>query len=569
MIKLCDKRISLINSNGHLMVKGGPGSGKTTISLYKAQRLVESEILQKGQKILFLSFARSTVSRVMESAKEIVSKEVLSCLEVNTYHSFAWSIIQCYGKLLVKNKVITLISPPDASSLFFGLNKDDRRKKSLSLFYEEGILAFDLFAELAVEILRRSNTICNILSDGYPYIFVDEFQDTDVHEWELIKLLGTKSSIIALADPYQRIYDFRGASPKRISDYNSHFSPTEFDFGKENNRSGGTDIADFGNDLLTGANIGKTYKHVVKNRYAFDGAEPMSSIKYNLLASLKRIKKVKPNGHWSIAILVRTKANTLAVSSYLSKSSKRLSEFNHEVLIDPAGPALAAVLIASLLEQQSKAECLDAFVVNIIAHLRGRKNSITKADLTFSEVLTSYRKGANIRGKNRQFLISEIERVVEQLGNLEFEGIPERDWIKTRNLIEKCEHEVLKNIFLDAKYIRLLNRGAILSEKLAQSWRDNANYANSRNAVKDALVQEHFSMSTRNYSGIFVMTMHKSKGKEFDEVIIWEDKYQSIVPFQANAGAIEQARYLLRVAVTRAKSYTTINTPAASPCILL
>jgi len=570
MIVLCDNRKLLLQAEGHLMVKGGPGSGKTTISLYKAQKIIDGGTLQPGQKILFLSFARSTVGRVIESARDILSKESLKYLEVNTYHSFAWNIIQCYGKLLVKQKFITLLSPPDASSRFFGLNKEDRKAESKRIFFEEGILSFDLFAELASEVLQRAKAVRNLFSDSYPYIFVDEFQDTDIFEWRLIQLLGQNSTIIALADPYQRIYDFRGANPKRITEFNQHFSPTLFDFGRENNRSNGTDIADFGNDLLTGANKGKVYKNVIKNTYPFDGGEPMSSIKYNLMNSLRRVKKLKPDGGWSIAILVKTKASTLAVSSYLSRSSTRLPEFGHEVLIDPAGPALAAIVIACLLEKRVREEIKPILIADIIAHLRGRKDKITKVDLGFSEVLTNYQDGIKIRGKNKLLLVEEIELIIDEIGKIKFEGIPERDWLKARKLLENCKHDVLQNIFSDSKYIRLLNRGAVLSEKLAQSWRDSENYSNAKTAVKDALLQEHFSMANRSYSGIFVMTMHKSKGKEFDEVIIWEDRYQSsIVPYDTNASAMEQARYLLRVAVTRARTFTTINTPSASPCILL
>ena len=67
---------------------------------------------------------------------------------------------------------------------------------------------------------------------------------------------------VALADPEQRIYDFRGADPKRITQFIESFKPKIFDFGQQNNRSNGKDIAEFGNDLLQGKNTGKQYKDV-------------------------------------------------------------------------------------------------------------------------------------------------------------------------------------------------------------------------------------------------------------------------------------------------------------------
>jgi DNA helicase II / ATP-dependent DNA helicase PcrA len=54
-LELCDKRKAIIAQGGHLLVLGGPGSGKTTIALFKAQRRVPT--LKPGQEILFLIFA--------------------------------------------------------------------------------------------------------------------------------------------------------------------------------------------------------------------------------------------------------------------------------------------------------------------------------------------------------------------------------------------------------------------------------------------------------------------------------------------------------------------------------
>ena len=87
----------------------------------------------------------------------------------------------------------------------------------------------------------------------------------------MIQALGQRSRLIALADADQRIYEFRGADPKRIGEFSTGYSPTQFDFGTENKRSAGTDIVIFGDDLLMGANKTKTYKEVTQVRYGFYG----------------------------------------------------------------------------------------------------------------------------------------------------------------------------------------------------------------------------------------------------------------------------------------------------------
>lgn len=50
----------ILKTEGHLLVTGGPGAGKTTISILKAAKIARNS-LKPGQRILFLSFARSTV----------------------------------------------------------------------------------------------------------------------------------------------------------------------------------------------------------------------------------------------------------------------------------------------------------------------------------------------------------------------------------------------------------------------------------------------------------------------------------------------------------------------------
>ena len=65
-MKLTKKQLEIMDAAGHLLVTGGPGSGKTTVAILKAAQFAEFD-LQPGQKILFLSFARATVSRVVEA----------------------------------------------------------------------------------------------------------------------------------------------------------------------------------------------------------------------------------------------------------------------------------------------------------------------------------------------------------------------------------------------------------------------------------------------------------------------------------------------------------------------
>lgn len=87
--------------------------------------------------------------------------------------------------------------------------------------------------------------------------------------------------------------------------------------------------------------------------------------------------------------------------------------------------------------------------------------------------------------------------------------------------------------------------------------------------VKHAL-QEHSSNSTRFGTGVNLMTIHKSKGKEFDEVVVFEgSRTGRLLLDNATGRETEQARLALRVAVTRAKQRTTILTPSWASCPLV
>jgi len=240
-------------------------------------------------------------------------------------------------------------------------------------------------------------------------------------------------------------------------------------------------------------------------------------------------------------------------------------------LIDPSGPALTAKVIATDLEPvTTKEEFFKKIFLSVITHLKGRKSDgASKADIKLIDAFEKYLADGKITGKNRLLFIAEINTIVDKRMSLILTGVPAADWLSVRKLFEDCTHENLNNIYQDAIYLRLLNKGAILNENLSEKWRALQSYHNATGIVDSALLQEHFSMSSRSWHGIFVMTIHKSKGKEFDEVIIWEDQYRSILPQNPATGDIERTKLALRVAITRAKSRTTILTCKDHPCPLI
>ena len=66
--KLSDEKKKILNDFGYQLIMGEPGSGKTTISILKANQWIER--IESYQKVLFLSFARASVARVIEAINE-------------------------------------------------------------------------------------------------------------------------------------------------------------------------------------------------------------------------------------------------------------------------------------------------------------------------------------------------------------------------------------------------------------------------------------------------------------------------------------------------------------------
>ena len=574
VIELSESRKALLATTGNAIVLGGPGSGKTTIALLKANQEIRSGVLKPGQRILFLSFARATVARVAQHAETLLSTKDFLSLEINTYHGFTWNLLRSHGYLMRHGRAINLLPLPEAAArLSTFKSQDDRLNEKRRLFIEEGLLHFDLFAEKAAALLTSSNSLCRIICDSYPIIILDEFQDTNQDEWSLIRSIGQQSRVLALADAEQRIYEFRGADPKRISDFIANFQPSTFDFGSENHRSNGTDIGTFGNDLLTQNNIGKKYSDVVIESYGFyRGRNHLFPLKAAVLKSLQRLMK-DGGSEWSIAILVPTKQLMLQASDYLSADTDGLPSLNHDVALDTEAPSLAAVLIASLLEGgPTPAVIAQRLIRNLCVHIRGRKGAKlpSQTELDLVNAMDGYLNSGTIKGPKKKKIVEAAQAVAQARFDFRLFGDPGADWLAIRNLLDSSGIDVLQQVAADAKYLRLLHKGAALRSRLNELWRSTSTYNGAEGAVRDALVQEHFSASLKDWKGIHVMTIHKSKGKEFSEVIVYEGSHQGKI-LRGNATEREGAQALLalRVAVTRAMKRATILTPSNDRCPFL
>jgi len=133
MVDLTEAQKGIVQAVGHQLVTGGPGSGKTTVAILKAAKIAR-ENLKPNQHILFLGFARATVSRVLEAIDEehTITRDEKRKIEVDTYHSFFWRILKTHGYLVGFPRRMTILTPPNEAIALSSLRSGYKPDKHLS-----------------------------------------------------------------------------------------------------------------------------------------------------------------------------------------------------------------------------------------------------------------------------------------------------------------------------------------------------------------------------------------------------------------------------------------------------
>jgi DNA helicase-2/ATP-dependent DNA helicase PcrA len=250
------------------------------------------------------------------------------------------------------------------------------------------------------------------------------------------------------------------------------------------------------------------------------------------------------------------------------------------------GPILAAEIVAFLLQRGDHAKVFNELIELLCSYFHGRGGATpTKGHLQKAADLRAALakwNAALTAGKPppSNSLLRATAAAHQAASKLTLIGDPDRDWIAVRRLLECSACTRLNEIARDVRNVRLLERGTQLRQALTQDWRDTGGYCNALEITRRAFVREHFATAHKPETGVIVMNMHKAKGKQFDEVIIFEGwpkrvggevvaNPDRIVGGNTRDGAMTQARQNFRVSVTRAKVRTTILTPKDDTCVLL
>ena len=555
---LCHKRRAILDGGGHMLVVGGPGSGKTTIALLKARRAV-LERLRPEQSVLFLSFSNAAIRRILESGGSILTHEIGRQVEIKTYHSFAWEILRSHGYLLSSQRNLTVIGAHDSAVLRAGLQDEDWSAKEERLFAADGRVTYDQFAPRAADLLERSAVVRKCFSDAHPLILVDEFQDTDEEQWRLIRTLSDDSDIIVLGDAEQRIYAWRkGVSATRLQDFAATFDAPTFDFQDENNRSPATGIAGYARSLLAPdahVDLPDDIEFERVNSWQF-----AVGLRFALLRTLTETGRRTRRRDSSLAVAARSRTMVRQISDLLGKEltvrGTKHRPVRHDVMFDQDQIALAARVVAFVMasaavpENERLAGALER--VGAVLRSTGKKTAIQASN----RLLGWAGKCRNDKVPNTK-CVRALAATFDALGAAELVGSPTEDWLAVRRALERSDADELVRTADHARYLRLLRRGSAIEERLADLWREKGTYEGAEAALDEAILQDQLIDNHREASRISVMTMHQLKGREYDSVLLVEDQHRSFRG-RDNQPPYMETRRLLQVSLTRARHFAFI-----------
>lgn len=541
-------------------MEGGPGCGKTTIALLKAREAVET--LAPEQHVLFLSFSRAAVRQISDRMRGLLNHAARDRLEIRTFHAFFLDLVRSHGRLLT-GKPSSFITPDREGRLkadFVG----DWNEETHCLAREEGQYVFDRLAGTAATLLERCTAVRRLYSDTYPMIIVDEFQDTNTDQWRAVQALSADSNIVCLADPDQRIFDhIPGVDETRVQQAIEYLNPRSFDLSKDNHRSPGGGLLDYANAILRN-DAAQPVPDNVKT-YVYRWPVTCEVLVHQLLVALRTYLEKLLGRTPTIAVVAPVNSLVGRISEAISTETPTtksvLPGVDHELNWDPELAAAAGYVVASIMEwpglqretaiPRTLSAIADFYRVKLGGGVEGARSTVQ----TIERAIDAFVTIKTVRSKTAKILIASFDAGVG------FEGAPVPDWQTARALLQGSAE--LTELFNKARLLRLFKATDALAWALLDTWDGSNAYIDAAATVQRVLANEALEASQQDPAPVSLMSMHKSKGKEFDGVIIAEGEYGArLLDTTWDSKRVQANRRLIRVAITRARHMVLFVRPA-------
>lgn len=566
-----------------LLILAGAGSGKTRVITTKIAHLVDCLGLDP-RSILAVTFTNKAAGEMRERVVKMVPEA--DGVMIRTFHSFGSWLLRRNSGILGLQQRFSIYDDDDSLSLLHSVFSDykrkdlkpytrwisrakdfclcpdddltsisfDRRLPEIYRAYEKklretGSVDFGDLILLPVELLKNNTEIRERIQNRFQVVLVDEYQDSNIAQYELLKLLHNEFNYICVVgDDDQSIYSFRGAEVKNIVTFSDSFKGAEIIKLEQNYRSTGN-ILSIASKVVS-VNRGRLGKEL----WTLEEAGPKGVVKIvenqdreaEFCASLLRDGNLD-----GTAILYRTNAQSLSFESYF---------LNHKIPYKIVGS-----LKFYEREEIKDVTALFSFFLNPLDEIAFRriinKPSRGIGKISVNKIIkTSMTEGCSLIEACRKSIQSFSTKAASGLKNFSkfMDGLEEIS--EKVDLAEFTNRAIHNSGILD--YHRDQDEMS-LTQKV-KNLEEIVNAASKYPQGKDGLLafledmeldrSRIAGVDPASQKGVTLITMHNTKGLEFDRVII-VGMEEGLFPSRPDESDddLEEERRIFYVSITRAR----------------
>ena len=270
------QRVAAAQLQGPLLILAGPGSGKTRVITHRIANMLAHGV--DARRIVALTFTNKAAEEMKKRIRVLAPE---ARVWTSTFHRFCSRMLRQYANLVGLQQNFTIYDTSDSKQILkqaikgIGVNlkhytaaslaSQISKAKSNAVTFEQfrprvghpldqivakvypeyqkrlklaNAVDFDDLLLHAVDLLRDSPELREALDDRFEYMMVDEYQDTNLAQYQLICLLNQRHQNLAVTgDPDQSIYGWRGANIENILRFENDFENTQVVRLEENYRS--------------------------------------------------------------------------------------------------------------------------------------------------------------------------------------------------------------------------------------------------------------------------------------------------------------------------------------------
>ena len=607
------------NYEGPSLIIAGAGSGKTRVLTYRIAHLLQNKV--PPSSILALTFTNKAAREMKERIANVVGPQVARYLWMGTFHSIFSRILRAEATLIDYPSTFTIYDTQDSKSLLRTIIKsmaleENSYKPSLIMgrisaaknnlvlpagyrqnetvresdqaaripktgeIYEEyvrrcknaGAMDFDDLLLLTNVLFKRFPETLQKYQHLFRYILVDEYQDTNFSQYLIVKKLAElHHNLSVVGDDAQSIYSFRGARIENILNFKNDYPDFKVYKLEQNYRSTQT-IVNAANSIIA-KNKNQLQKTVFSENDTGSKIKVLNAINDQeegfLVVNEIFQKRMAENDNYSdFAILYRTNAQSRVFEEVLRKRN------------------IPYKIYGGLSFYQRKE------IKDLLAYFRLVINQ--KDDESFKRVINYPARGigATTLGKLEEFASqnnSSMFAVASDPAMLQKAGLNGGAAKKVTDFITLVDSFSDRSFTMEAFEMaqRIATETGILSELYQDKSPENiSRYENTQellNAIQqftiDAIEEGHSSLlanfleevslltdqdneKTEDFDKVTLMTVHSSKGLEFNNVFIVgleENLFPSGFSGTLTLPELEEERRLFYVALTRSRNHAFLS----------